>query len=398
MTETTGDATAAQPLAATSTLSARDWRLILACFIGSRLWLTLVGLVTLHFVPSSLPVPNMGVDSYAATVPDLYVRWDSLWYLLVAEHGYSTVVPPFQDPAHINYAFYPLYPLAIWALGSITTLPAAIAGLIISNASFLAALVVIFILAEHWSRSKPVAGLTVALLCIVPQSFVFSAVYTESLFLLLTALSMLLFERRNYALAGVVAALGSAARSNGVFIAVYFGLALLRERGLVGVFRIWRTPEAYLPIILAPLGLFAFWWFSMLTTGDAFAQKSTMVHGWQWVFDWPWNNIVNQLSGKDFHAQYFMVASLVLFAASLTLLRRETWPLFGYCLACFILFWTGSLANSLLRYALVLFPIFYGLARVLLPYRIATGLLLLLLGLFNTVLMALWAIGSILTI
>ena len=73
---------------------------------------------------------------------------------------------------------------------------------------------VIYILAEHWSRSRSVAGLTVALLCLVPQSFVFSAVYTESLFLLLTALSMLLFEQRRFALAGLTAALGSASRSN----------------------------------------------------------------------------------------------------------------------------------------------------------------------------------------
>jgi hypothetical protein len=392
------EATPALPLPAAQTaLRGPDWRLIIGLFVASRLWLTFIGLVTLHILPP-LPAPNMGVDSYAATISDLYVRWDSLWYLLIAEHGYSTIVPPFQDPGHINYAFYPLYPLIMWGLSTITKLPAAICGLIVSNVSFLAALVVIYILAEHWSRSRSVAGLTVALLCLVPQSFVFSAVYTESLFLLLTALSMLLFEQRRFALAGLTAALGSASRSNGVFIVVYFGLALLRQRGLVGAFRVWRSPEAYLPIILAPLGLFAFWWFSMLTTGDAFAQKSTMVHGWHWVFDWPWQNIANRLLGYDFSAQYFIVASLVMFAASLLLLRRDTWPLFGYCFACFALFWTGSLANSLLRYAIVLFPIFYGAARVLAPHRIVTGLVLVVFSLGNTLLMVLWAVGSILTI
>jgi len=389
-----GLAVAPPPASVLPRLATPDWRLILGCFIGSRLWLTLVGLVTLMVMPPQ-PAPNLGVASYAATLTDLYVRWDALWYVSIAEHGYSTIVPPFQGAGTISYAFYPLYPLAMWALGSVTGLSAAAAGLVISNASFLGALAVIYVLAEHWSGSRAVAGLAVALLCVVPQSFVFSAVYTESLFVLLTALSVLLFERRRYALAGVAAALGSASRSNGIFIVVYFGLAILRDRGLLGALRFWREPEAYMPIVLAPLGLFAFWWFCMLTTGDAFAQKSTMVHGWQWAFDWPWNNIVNQYRGTDFRFKYFMTLSLMMFAASLTLLRRRSWPLFGYCLACFILFWTGNLANSLLRYSLVLFPIFYGLALVLAPHVIVRRLVLAVFGLCGTLLMVLWAIGSI---
>ncbi len=87
------------------------------------------------------------------------------------------------------------------------------------------ALFLLFALALRWSGDRVVARVAVVLLCVVPEGFIFSVVYTEALFILLTLASMLLFERKQNLLAGVCAGLGSAVRSNGVFIIVYFGLS-----------------------------------------------------------------------------------------------------------------------------------------------------------------------------
>ena len=377
-----------------TTLTANDLTLIVGCFVVSRLLLTVFGLVTLNSYAG--PAPDMiGAASYAATLPDLFVRWDSLWYLSIAQHGYTMATPPLQEPGSTSYAFYPLYPLAMWLLSSATGLSLAVAGLVVSNVSFLAALVFVFLLAERWSGDKTVAAFTVALLCFVPEGFIFSAVYTESLFLLLTAASMWAFERKQNVLAGFLAALGSLSRSNGVLIVVYFGFAILRERGLKDSLRFWQQPERYLPIVLAPLGLFAFWWFCMLTTGDAFAQKSSMIHGWSWHVAAPWTNIIAELFGAEGRSQFLMGSSLVAFLLSLTLLRRrDSWPLFGYCAANFALFWTGSLANSLLRYAIVLFPIFFGMSRAVAHRPILAAASLLVFALLDVLLMGLWAVGS----
>jgi hypothetical protein len=334
--------------------SRADIALIVGSFVASRLALLVVGAVALVIsTPPNAPL----------YITDLYLHWDGHWYVSIAESGYSTAEPMW--PGQTNYAFYPLYPFLMWLLASATGMSTAIAGVVVSNASFLGAFFVLFALAERWSGDKAVSRLAVMLLCVVPEGFIFSVVYTESLFLLLTTASMLLFERRQNFLAGVCAALGSATRSNGIFIVIYFGLTAFRERGMRGGLMFWREPERYLPIAMAPIGLFVFWWISMLTVGDAFAQKSTVLHGWPWTTDWPWMNMLRHVTSGDPRDAFLLVASIVMFAASISLLRRSTWPLFVYCAANFALYWSGTSSNSLLRYSVALFPIYYGVALAL---------------------------------
>lgn len=368
-----------------------DITVIVGCFVASRVLLTVVGILLLQSHPGTYNSP-MQTYPIEASLPNLYVRWDSFWYLQMAQHGYSVLTTLLQ-PGATSYAFYPVYPALIWLVSTISGLSAEWSGVLVSNTSFLAALFVIFALAEQWSADKAIAGLTVALLSFVPEGFIFSAVYTESIFLLLASSAMLLYERKQNALAGIVAALAAASRSNGILLVVYFGFTLLRERGLPGALRFWEQPERHLPIVIAPLGLFAFWWFAMLTTGDAFAQKSTMVHGWHWAVDLPWKNVIHHLTGPDARSSVLMGSSLVAFAASLTLLRRDAWVLFAYCLVNFLLFWTGNLSNSLLRYSIVLFPIFFGLSRVLAHRLVPAALVLFAFIGLDVLLMALWAVG-----
>lgn len=366
-----------------------DVAVILAVFLGTRLLLTVFGLFTLTVSKDAL---------YPPVLPDLFVRWDSEWYLSLAQGGYSPADLHAEQPGATNYAFYPLYPLLMWLLAHATGLSLAWSGVLISNLCFLAALFVVFALAEDWSGDKAVARVAVLLLCCVPEGFVFSAVYTESLFLLLTSASMLLFERRQYFAAGVCAALSSAVRANGVLVVIYFGFALLREGGFRRTLRFWDEPERYLPIVMAPLGLFGFWWMAMLTTGDAFAQASTAAHGWDWRSAWPWTNIVGRLASTNIREFWPMVASLVMFAGSLTLLRRASWPLFAYCLVNFLLFWMGTSPNSLLRYSIVLFPIYFGVARLITPRPVIAIVLLADCFAVETVMMLLWAHGSVLVV
>lgn len=366
-----------------------DIAIVVGAFAVSRLLLIAYGL----FILSASHHPL-----YAPVLPDLLVRWDSEWYISLAQGGYSPADLHPEQPGATNYAFYPLYPLLMRLLASVSGLSLAWAGVLISNVCFVAALFVVFALAEDWSADKNVGRLAVLLLCCVPEGFVFSAVYTEALFLLLTSAAMLLFERRQYLAAGLCAALSSAVRSNGVLVIVYFGLSLLRQRGPRRTLAFWTEPEIYLPIVMAPLGLFAFWWMAMLTTGDAFAQASTAAHGWGWHSSWPWTNMVERVTSTSLRERWPMIASLMMFLGSLTLLRRSSWPLFVYCLVNFLLFWAGTSPNSLLRYSIVLFPIYYGVARALANRRLAAGVLLLGCFAVQMIMMRLWAHGSVLVV
>jgi hypothetical protein len=117
-----------------------------------------------------------------------------------------------------------------------------------------------------------------------------------------------------------------------------------------------------LTLVLAPLGLIAYWWFCYLTTGDAFAQKTAVTHGWYWAVDWPWQNLLRHLQGSSTD-RFWALGSLLYFAASLLLLRYRMFEEFAYCLASFLLVWSNVQPASLVRYVIVLFPIFVVLAR-----------------------------------
>src|SRR5207237_1206701 len=62
--------------------------------------------------------------------------WDGIWYRLIADHGYLLVAGRQSDPA-----FFPLYPLLL-KVAAATGLPLGVAGIVLSNLLFLAALLV----------------------------------------------------------------------------------------------------------------------------------------------------------------------------------------------------------------------------------------------------------------
>ncbi|HEV2061475.1 MAG TPA: mannosyltransferase family protein, partial [Solirubrobacteraceae bacterium] len=98
-------------------------------------------------------------------------RWDSVWFLEIARDGY--------DRAH-DAAFFPLYPLLVRLGGG-----SVLAGAVLSLACFAAALWLLHRLVAL-DFGERVARLCVLLVAVFPGAFFFSAVYSESLFLLLS--------------------------------------------------------------------------------------------------------------------------------------------------------------------------------------------------------------------
>ena len=171
-------------------------------------------------------------------VVDVWARWDSEWFLKIAEEGYSW---PSSTPA-----FFPLYPLLIAGLAPVIGGHAVLAGLLISLAAGAAAFALLYRLTAARLGSEA-AGRTVLFLALAPTSLFFGAVYSESLFLLLAVGAFLAAERRWFWQAGVIAGLALLTRSAGV--------ALLPAL----VFFAWQAPSrwrALLGVALAP-ALFA---------------------------------------------------------------------------------------------------------------------------------------------
>ena len=366
----------------------RPWRVafaIVALYLVSRAMLVAVGY---------LAQLTLG-DGGSGPLSQLFCRWDCDWYVRIVTEGYTTD-SALGAPGKTSYAFFPLFPLLAKAL-TVSGLSPKVAVVVLANLCFLAALFYVQRYARLLGVSTTASLIAVALLCFVPHGFVFSAGYTESLFLLLLVAAMYHLRREHYLIAGLAAAALSAVRANGIFFLVFALAVILRHDGWRALIAPWRKPEAFVPVVLAPLGLFLFWAWCFYSTGDAFAQMSSIEQGWQWRSAAPWKNLANHLRGEA-PARFWVISSLCVAAGSLLLLHRRWYEEFALVAAILCLLWSGQIANSLLRYCIVLFPVWIALARELEDRPLALAAVIGGFALVNGWLMTAWTLGAFISI
>ena len=364
---------------------------IVALYSVSRLLLMIVAMMTTAAIDPTVS------ERLGPALAQVWCRWDCGWYLAIAEHGYSAASDANQ-PGATRMAFFPMWPLLIRAVSDLTGMGLLGTGIALANLAFLAALAYVHRYALMLGYSRTTAMLSVALLCFIPQGFVFSAVYTESLFLLLLVAAMYHMHRGQYLRAGIAAALISAVRSNGVLLLVFLLAMIVRRYGPALLVMPWRRPQVFIPVLLAPLGLFAYWAYCFHLTGDAFAQASSIAHGWGWRSHLFLDNLASHFGSVDYVTRFWLLSSLLAALLSLLLLRLRLYEEFVFCAAMLLLMWSGSIPNSLLRYVLVLFPIWIALARHLERHPVASATVLASFALINGFLMTAWTLGKIITI
>ena len=225
------------------------------------------------FDPAGLTAP-FGAVGDTAVAP--FARWDSTWYLAIALDGYS-------EP--VRTAFYPLYPLLVAALGypasAFGDAAAAylLAGLAVSLTAFAAALYLVRRLTAL-ELGEQTARTTTWLVALFPTAFAFSAVYTESLFLALSAGSLYAGRLGRWRWAGLAGLLAAGTRSTGALLVI--PLLLLWWRGEVPG---RRRDLGW--IALVPAGMAAYLLYLGLATGDAWTPFSVQ-DAWYRELAGPW--------------------------------------------------------------------------------------------------------------
>ncbi len=234
----------------------------MAPVLVSRVLVWGVGIVA-ALARTSRPDDLVGTVSHLGSFGNTFwapaARWDAVWYLEIAEHGY----------AHSSPDFYPLYPLSIRALAAVTRSP-VLAGVLISMVLFVLAMVVVhrLVALDYGPR---IASLTVWVLALFPMSLFFSAVYTESMFLAFSVGSIYAARRRHWAIAGVLGGLASATRNVGLLLVVPLLLLYLEDRhehgeGAAGS---WRQVAW---IALVPCGVLGYVIGLGISSGTPFAM------------------------------------------------------------------------------------------------------------------------------
>jgi hypothetical protein len=210
------------------------------------------------FVPNRHPRaarwddPTLTHDLGAVT--DVWARWDSVWFLRIAEHGYDAATGAAS-------AFYPLYPATVAVLGRAFFGHYVLAGITISLAASFCAFLLLYELAEERLGADG-ARRAVLYLALFPFALFLQAVYSESLYLLLTIAAFVLAERRRYPAAGAVTGLALLTRPTGVALLPALALLAWGERDRI---------RALAWLALAPLMFAAYPLYLWQADGDPWA-------------------------------------------------------------------------------------------------------------------------------
>jgi hypothetical protein len=286
-------------------------------------------------------------------------RWDSVWYLAIANDGY-----PADDPRRA--AFFPLYPLLLRAAKALVGSP-IVAGVAVSLVCFGVALVLLHRLTAL-ELGPAAADETVWALALFPAAVFFSAVYSEALYVMLSVGCIYAARTGRWAWAGTLGALGAATRSAGVLLAVPLAVMWLMRAD--GSARRRASDAAWIAFV--PAGLASFCAALALGGGDAFAPlhaQDVWFRHFAGPFAGVWDGTAAAWRGLHHLDAPYARADVVLFAflvsaipAVAGVLRRLP-PAYGaYVLAALALPLSYPVGPqplmSLPRFLAVLFPLF----------------------------------------
>ncbi len=212
-----------------------------------------------------------------------WARYDANWYVTIASEGYSYFGPTVQSAV----AFFPGYPLAIWAVHSVTQLPLQLSGMLITLICG-AGIAVLF---HRWclQRLRPSAAWTaLVVLLVYPYAwFLYGAVYGDALFVLAILAAFMLLEHDHPIWAGLVGALATGTRPLGVALIVGLVAVVAFKRQAVtrddGRFQLHlgRFRRGDYGVLLSVTGLLGWMVYLWVRFGEPLAfQQVQQAPGW----------------------------------------------------------------------------------------------------------------------
>jgi len=198
---------------------------------------------------------------------NVFTSWDGAWYQRIVTMGYPKVIPPNVTFGELEAraAFFPVFPLLARSVDWVLPGGPVAAGLLVNTVFGAGAIYVVGLLARDLFGDR-VGYRSMLIMAFFPGSFVFTFYYSEATLILVAAACLLMLQRERWWWAGVLAAIGTGTRPNGVALcaacAVAAFLAIKHRRD-------WWSLAAP---ILSPVGLIAFQVYLRIRTGE-----------WAWI-------------------------------------------------------------------------------------------------------------------
>jgi Gpi18-like mannosyltransferase len=203
--------------------------------LGAVVFVTTVFFISRIFVIAGVflgrKFVHFPVDAANKIIPvnwwESLLRWDAGSYLEIAARGYAH--GQFQDGLPLFISLFPLYPLTIRLISALSGLQPAITGLLISNIFFWAALLLLYFYVKN-THTDSDPRLAIKLMAFFPFSFFCSSAYAESLFILLSIFSLMMFRKKHMIASALGLSLLGATRLAGLFVLAAMSIYYLFEK------------------------------------------------------------------------------------------------------------------------------------------------------------------------
>lgn len=199
-------------------------RVVWPIFLSTRMGVVMVGFFGIALVGYAPNTPPWRV--YDNDFLNMPARWDTGWYLGIAEKGYAW--EPAQARQMQNIAFFPAYPVLIHYGSLLLARQRLLAAVVVSFIAFFFALKYLFYLARG-AIGDDAAATAIALLAAYPFAVFYSTAYTEALFLLTVAAACYHFERDELWKASLWGLGAGLSRPNGCLLSIVLALMAIRE-------------------------------------------------------------------------------------------------------------------------------------------------------------------------
>ena len=300
-------------------------------------------------------------ESQYPNVFEIWRRWDTRMYLRIAEVGYQNT-----REGMFLITVLPLYPFTVRLL-SILVNNTLIASLVVSNAFYVIALLVLYKLVKL-DFSDKVAWRTIFYMSIFPAAYFLHAGYSESMFIAFVVIATYFARKEKWVLAGSFGALGVLTRITGVVLIPYLLMAYLESKK----FNFRKIKSEILFLLLPIFGFVTYLYINFKIFGNPLQFLTSLrIFFWEWP-SLPWQGLVraitrfNTLPPEAWMIEGGMVLLFWVFCICLLIYSikkiRLSYSIFAWL--SFIFVSATTTWSSLPRFMLTFFPIFISLALI----------------------------------
>lgn len=165
---------------------------------------------------------KLALGNLLFNIKKVLIMWDSGWYKSIIDIGYTYVPNGHLTPKEISVAFYYVYPMIAQFIKNIFHFSTESAMIITSNLAMYLSLFLIYYISRIVKISKNAAFIGIILYSVNPFSIFLTAGYSESTYVLISAITIIFILKKKYIPAAIIGGLLSGVRSVGIFFTLIF--------------------------------------------------------------------------------------------------------------------------------------------------------------------------------